>query len=439
VGEHERVQFADVRGTPIPVPGRQGLRDLTYADVMQAFRAATVLFLTGGIGASMVYAFGRNDFAHPAIVLGVSVVSVAIGVMYVAILRFWIDALLPHAAVIIHAAIFGSGTLISAALYGAGPDQFMIATAVYLQPLIFASYLLRRSVAFVHISAILVEFGVALVIGEPISHPLVQWIFLLMIGSSGAVVLGRLADAATTAARSEFLARSELAEINNSLEQRVDEQIRELEGLSRLRRFLPHQVADVVATDESELLAPHRRAIAVLFCDLRGFTSFAAGAEPEDVVDVLSEYYAVASHHLEARRATLGSFAGDGIMAYFNDPLPVEEPTVVALDTALELASALEQLVIRWHQVGYELNFGIGITYGHATLGVVGDEDRSEYAALGAVVNLAARISDQAEGGQILLDGRAAGQLGEAPRVRPAGDRVLKGLPHPIAVYEAVR
>jgi class 3 adenylate cyclase len=437
--EEGRLTFADVMGTPIPVPGRAGLRDLTYDDVYQAFRAAMVLFLVGGAGSSIVYLFGRNDFAHPAIVLVVSISALVVGLTYLVTMRYWFRFVLPHAPVIVHTAIFTAGSLISMALYGAGPDRFMIATAVYLQPLIFASYLMRRPLAFAHISAILVEFGLALAFGAPVSHPVIQWIFLMLIGSSGAFVLGRLADTASATAKSEYEARTALAEINDTLEHRVAEQVQELEGLTRLRRFLPRQIADVVAADSLELLAPHRRAIAVLFCDLRGFTAFAASAEPEDVVEVLGEYYAVTSHHLDAHSATFGSFAGDGIMAYFNDPLPVEEPAVAALDAAVDLAGALEELVVQWRHLGHELNFGIGITYGHATIGVVGHQERSEYTALGSVVNLAARLSDQAAGGQILVDGRAANQLGEAVRVRPAGERVLKGMAQPIAVFEAIR
>ncbi len=157
------------------------------------------------------------------------------------------------------------------------------------------------------------------------------------------------------------------------------------------------------------------------------------------MVEVLGEYYATMGQRLDAHQATFGSFAGDGIMAYFGDPLPLENPAQSALDMALEPATALDVLVDRWHQSGYELNFGIGISFGHATLGVVGYEERSEYTALGSVVNLAARLSDQAAGGQILLDGRAAARLGETEAVRGDGDRVLKGMTHPVAVFEAIR
>jgi class 3 adenylate cyclase len=414
-----RPRPAEMRGTPLPTPGRWGMRDLTYDDLRQSYRATTILFFVAGFAATGMYAIARDAFEHPSVVLAVALSCLAVGATFAVVVLLWLDRALDLAPPLVHVALLFAGIGTSAALYGAGPDQFMIATVVYLQPLIFACYLLKTSVAFAHITLLGLEFGVALSMSAPIEHPVAQWAFLVGIGSSGALVLGRLADTASEMARSEYEARSLLA--------------------GRLRRFLSQPVADAIAADSSELLSPHRRPIAVFFCDLRGFTSFAANAEPEDVVEVLGEYYSTMGRFLDAHKATFGSFAGDGIMAYFGDPLPVDNPTRAALDMAIELATALDALVHRWHHVGYELNFGIGITYGHATLGVVGYEERSEYTALGSVVNLAARISDQAEGGQILLDGRAASQLGETDEVRPAGDRVLKGLSHPVAVFEAIR
>lgn len=415
------------------------MRDLTYDDLRQSYQATGILFFVAGALAAGLYVIGRRDFEHPVVVLAVAVFCLFIGALYAAILRLWLDRALDVAPALVHLFLLLAGVFISLGLYGAGPDDFMIATVVYLQPLIFACYLLRTPVAFAHIGFLALGFGAALVASPSIRHPVAQWVFLVGIGSSGALILGRLADSASRMARSEYSARAQLAEANDTLEHRVADQVDELERLGRLRRFLSRPVADAIADDTSEILAPHRRPIAVFFCDLRGFTSFSTNAEPEDVVEVLGEYYSTMGHYLDAHKATFGSFAGDGIMAYFNDPLPVDNPTRAAVGMALELAVALDRLVTHWHQVGYELNFGIGIAYGHATLGVVGYEERSEYTALGSVVNLAARLSDQAAGGQILLDGRAASQLGETDAVVPDGDRVLKGMPHPIAVFEVVR
>ncbi|MDP1793526.1 MAG: adenylate/guanylate cyclase domain-containing protein, partial [Acidimicrobiales bacterium] len=413
------VRFADVRGTPTPLQGRLGMRDLTLDAIDQAFRSAVVLYFVAGALATAMGVVGEDSFEHPEVVYAIAGGCFVLGCVFGGLLRYAYDWTMAFVAQIVHFAVFISGLMISVALYGTGPDEFMIATVVYLQPLILGCYLLRTPVAFVHIALIALEFGVVLTYGPPITHPGLQWGFLMGIGASGALILGRLADSAAAMAVSEHEARTALS--------------------GRLRQFLAAPVADAVAGESPELLAPHRRAIAVFFCDLRGFTSFASNAEPEDVVEVLGEYYEVMGRHLDAHHATFGSFAGDGVMAYFGDPLPLDNPTEAALTMALELAAALDTLVERWHRNGYDLNYGVGITHGHATLGLVGYAERSEYTAIGSVVNLASRLSDQAAGGQILLDGRAASKLGETHRVRPDGDRVLKGLSHPIAVFEAVR
>lgn len=415
----DTVRFADVRGTPTPLKGRLGVRDLTADSLEDVFRGSTVLFFIASLLIALLVVVGRETFEHPNIVLAMALATFFAGVALGLTYRFALEFTMNHVEYIAHVAIFLTGLMITIGLYGAGIDDYMIATVVYLQPLIIGCYMLRTPVAFIHIALIGVQFGLVILYGPDIQQPGFQWAFLLVIGASGAFILGRLADTASAMALSEFEARTALS--------------------GRLRRFLAEPIADAVAGDASEILTPHRRAISVFFCDLRGFTSFAANAEPEDVVEVLGEYYATMGRHLDAHHATFGSFAGDGIMAYFGDPLPMDNPTEAALTMALELAAALDQLVERWHHNGFELNYGIGITHGHATLGVVGYEARSEYTAIGSVVNLAARLSDQAAGGQILLDGRAASKLGEAHRVEPDGDRVLKGLSHPIAVFSARR
>lgn len=415
----DTVRFADVRGTPTPLRGRLGVRDLTADSLEDVFRGSTLLYFVAAALTGLLGYIGRDTFEHPAIVWTVAGLAFGYACVLLALTLLSLDSVIDNAAFYAHMSIFVTGTLISVGLYGAGVDDYMIGTVVYLQPLIIGCYVMRTPIAFMHIGVIGIEFGVVVATGPAIPHPGLQWLFLLGIGASGALILGRLADTASDMALAEYEARTALS--------------------GRLRRFLAEPIADAVAGDSAELLTPHRSAIAVFFCDLRGFTSFAANAEPEDVVEVLGEYYRVMGQHLDAHHATFGSFAGDGIMAYFGDPLPVDNPTEAALSMALELGGALDALVDRWHHNGFELNYGIGITHGHATLGVVGYEARSEYTAIGSVVNLAARLSDQAAGGQILLDGRAASKLGERHQVEAAGDRVLKGLTHPIAVFEAKR
>jgi class 3 adenylate cyclase len=214
------------------------------------------------------------------------------------------------------------------------------------------------------------------------------------------------------AARDEVTAaRDELAELNRTLEHRVAEQVEEIAGLGRLRSFLPPQVADAVVAADGEggggPLAPHRRQIAVVFADLRGFTVFSNTSQPEEVLDVLEAYYAVVGGFVRDYDATVGSFLGDGVMAYFNDPVPCEDPAGLAVAMASDLRAALEQLCAGWERRGWDLGFGVGVSFGYATLGTIGFEGRSEYTPLGSVVNLASRLSREARRGEVLLDGRA--------------------------------
>jgi adenylate cyclase len=189
---------------------------------------------------------------------------------------------------------------------------------------------------------------------------------------------------------------------------RVAEQVDEIDRLGKLRRFLSPQVADTVLSSGGDaMLATHRRQIAVIFLDLRGFTSFSAVAEPEDVVEVLTEFYAAVGEVVKRLDATVGGFAGDGMMAYFNDPVPCDDPAGRALDMALSLRHPLGLLKDRWRGRGFDIGFGAGIAYGYATLGTIGFEERTDYTPIGSVVNLASRLCDEAGDGEVLLDNRA--------------------------------
>ena len=217
---------------------------------------------------------------------------------------------------------------------------------------------------------------------------------------------------------------------------RVRAQFREIEGLNRLRRFLSPQVAEAVLRSEESselsLLTPHRRQIAVVFCDLRGFTAFASGAEPEEVVEVLDGYYAVVGQLLQEHQATVGSFAGDGIMAYFNDPVPCEDPAGKAVRMAMQLREPMASVTASWSRRGFDLGYGVGIAYGYATLGTIGFELRSDYTAVGSVVNLAARLCGEARSGEILIDGRTQ----EAVQVDAERREVaLKGFSSPVQAF----
>jgi adenylate cyclase len=232
---------------------------------------------------------------------------------------------------------------------------------------------------------------------------------------------------------------SELAQWNATLERRVEEQVAQLEALGRLRRFLSPQVADVVVTSgDGTLLEAHRRQIAVIFCDLRGFTAFSETAEPEELIGVLRDFHEAVGAVLRAFEATVGYFAGDSIMAYFNDPLPCPDPEARAARTAAAIRTAMEDPIARWSKFGHDLGLGIGIAAGYATLGMVGFEGRFEYTALGTVVNVAARLCAEAKAGQILISPRVYAAAEEVLEVEPVGELMLKGISKPMPVHQVV-
>jgi class 3 adenylate cyclase len=232
-------------------------------------------------------------------------------------------------------------------------------------------------------------------------------------------------------AAAEHDAREELARANEQLAQRVEEQGDRIAGLGRLRQFLSPQIADAV---EADALVPHRGQIAVVFCDLRGFTRFSNSSEPEELLDVLEAYYAVVGGKLREYDATVGSFQGDGILAYFNDPVPCEDPAGRAVKMAMDLREPLDALCERWARRGYDLGYGMGIAFGYATLGTIGFEGRLDYTPLGSVVNMASRLGDEAGWGEILIDGRALHAIDG--RVVVEGRQVeLKGFSAAIPAY----
>ena len=228
----------------------------------------------------------------------------------------------------------------------------------------------------------------------------------------------------------------EVAESNRTLEQRVNEQVAELERLNRLKGFLSPQIAKlVISSGDEKLLECHRRAITAMFCDLRGFTAFAEVAEPEDILAVLQEYYSCLGDSIDRFEGTLQHFAGDGLLVIFNDPLPCPDPSVRAVRMAVEMRSGVSGLVQKWRRYGHELGFGIGIAAGHATLGNVGYRGRSHYSASGTVVNLASRLCAQAADGQILTDGRVQVAVESIASTEPLGDLGLKGFHRSIRVF----
>ena len=231
----------------------------------------------------------------------------------------------------------------------------------------------------------------------------------------------------------------ELAKLNQELEQRVTDQVGEIERMSRLRRFLPPQVVDlIVASGSEKQLASHRREITALFCDLRGFTGFRESADPEDVMALLRDYHAAIGEIIIKYNGTLERYAGDGVMVIFNDPVPVENPALQAVLMALEVRDALGALTATWSRLGHEIGFGIGIAHGFATLGTIGFEGRFDYAAIGTVSNVASRLCDEAKPGQILISPRVLMKVEKAVQVEPVGEFELKGIRRPLVAYNVV-
>jgi adenylate cyclase len=227
-----------------------------------------------------------------------------------------------------------------------------------------------------------------------------------------------------------------LKEWNVKLEDRVREQIGELERLGKLKRFFSPTVAEaIVSAGEKSILTPHRREICYVFVDLRGFTAFTDTVEPEEVQAVLRDYHAAMGQLIADHEGTLDRFAGDGILVFFNDPLPTPEPGKRAAKMALSMRERFALLHDQWSKLGYELDLGVGIAQGYATLGAFGFEGRWDYTAIGGVVNLAFRLCGEAKPGQILIDRRMRAALDDSFTIESVGPIVLKGYTQPVAAF----
>jgi adenylate cyclase len=227
-----------------------------------------------------------------------------------------------------------------------------------------------------------------------------------------------------------------LNDLNRRLEDRVRDQGTEIDRLSRLRRFLPPQLADLaLSTRDPDLLATHRAEIAVLFADLEGWTSFAETTEPEEVMGVIRAFHATTGALIQQFQATVGWFAGDGVMVWFNDPFPCPVPSARAAALAVAMRDAMAQRTAVWRRRGHQLDFAIGIALGYATIGTIGFEGRYEYGAVGSVTNLASRLSDEAGAGQILMSARAFASAEDLVEGDRAPDLKLKGFAKPVMAY----
>jgi class 3 adenylate cyclase len=360
----------------------------------------------GGTGGLVAAVLGRDEIAHPDLLLAVGIPVTLVGLVLIWLAYQHPQFAAEHLSFIFGIALFGTPTAVTLGQFALGPTT-NIAVIYYVVMPIFAYFLMTPFRAWILVGVISVMYGALLALQDGYKTPLADWFGVTGAMVATCYVFGKLMKSAAE----------------------------EAERGAQLRRFLAPYVAEAVLSGEGEdVLAPHRREIAVFFCDLRGFTNFAARAEPEDVLAVLNEYYAAVGDVLHKHGATIGDYIGDGIMAYLNDPLPIDDPAGTAVQMATEARDELLKSVVRWTRNGHDLSFGIGVAFGHATLGVVGFSERHTYAPLGTVVNLAARLCGAATNGEILVDRRAAAQLPDGWQAR-ADQVALKGLGEEVTVF----
>jgi len=230
--------------------------------------------------------------------------------------------------------------------------------------------------------------------------------------------------------------RDEVREWGRKLEERVQEQVAQLDRLGRLKGFFSPQLAEsIISGGGEELLKTHRREVVVVFLDLRGFTAFTDSVEPEEVMAVLGEYHRVMGRLIMAHEGTLERFAGDGLMIFFNDPIKLDNPAANAVKMSLAMQEQFVPLRAAWKKRGFELDLGIGIAQGYATLGAIGFEGRWDYACIGSVTNLAARLCSEAKGGQIVTNQKTLARIEEATQADAIGDLTLKGIAQPVKAF----
>jgi len=229
--------------------------------------------------------------------------------------------------------------------------------------------------------------------------------------------------------------QDELKALNQQLEERVRDQVAQLERLGRMKRFFSRAVAEAIVAGGEEMLEPHRREITAVFLDLRGFTAFTDRADPDEVLELLRAYHATLGRTVDESGGTLEHFAGDGVMIFFNDPLPVDKPAERAVRMALALQEAFTPISQAWAKLGHDVGLGIGISQGEATLGVIGFEQRWEYSAIGNVPNLAARLCGAARAGEIIIDAQTEQALAHLADTELVGPLTLRGFSQPVPAF----
>ncbi|WP_183097846.1 adenylate/guanylate cyclase domain-containing protein [Nocardioides pelophilus] len=421
------VVAADAEPWDGPLAG--AMRPLSMRSMVRLYLGGVVLCVQAAAVAFTFVNVAGERAAHPDAVRLVGVFT-----LFAALLILGLMAALPAVLARRLTPLVGTTIMLSmglastAATWACGPE-FGIVVVFYFEALPFAFYTLRLRWALAATANVVVGCGLVMLLQPGWSLPVLQWFIVGTTLVGVAWIVGQLAEKAERLASSERDARVELAEVNRTLEDRVAAQVTEIERLGELRRFLTPQVADAVLSADAEAMTrPHRRRIAVFFCDLRGFTAFTQSSEPEEVVANIDQYYRTAGEVLQRYGATIGGYAGDGIMAYLGDPVPHPEPARGAVQMVTELRGELDGLVAEWQRRGHDLGYGIGLAYGYATLGVVGFDGRYDYTPMGGVVNLAARLCGAATAGQVLMDHATYAELEGVAGGEPVDGLELKGL-----------
>lgn len=406
----------------------------------KAIRLVGILFLAGGLLASMVtLAPGHDLYASPRGISTLGLIAILIGAVILGLPRLITPLHLYFACL---AAI----TLTTLGTHFAGPQAVGFAAMLYIWQTSLAFCFLRRRWVIPTIAMVAVGFAIVVALDAPgPTYAFNAWLFTMGTVIVTASFIGLLVQDLHASAASERLARTEtevardeLFALNRDLEDRVNAKIVEVERLSELRRLVSSHVAEALLGSD-KALAPHRREIAVFFIDLRGFTKFAADCDAEEVIQVLDSFYSVLGRSFRKFDATVGAFEADGVMAYFNDPVPIENPAQQAIDMAIDLRGPMNQLVERWHARGYELHFGVGVALGFATMGLVGFEGRQDYTAIGTVVNLASRLCDEAQRGEILLDRKVRQMISDDLGVEEIAALPLKGFRDPVPAFRLLQ
>jgi DNA-binding response OmpR family regulator len=234
--------------------------------------------------------------------------------------------------------------------------------------------------------------------------------------------------------------KAQLAEWNKKLESRIEEQVAKLDKMGRLKGFLsPHLAEMVMAGEAADPLKPHRSAVTVVYIDLRGFTAFSQVSEPEEIMTVLNEYHAEMGALIQKFDGTIENFIGDGIMVIFNDPVPVPNPTELAIRMVIAMRKEMAKLKIIWQKRGYDLDCGYGIAHGYATIGAIGFGSRWHYSTIGTVANLASRLCDETKGPQIVINQKTLSHIEDIVETEPLGLLDLKGFSKPINSFNVIR